>query len=122
MDAHFLIDALRFSVGGVIIAFGLVFVAGGTIGLLRFPDFYTRVHAASASDAVGGVIFVIGLSVLAWDAALSPRLLLLAALIAALAPTLAQLTTGAAHAGGLAPLAGRYVAPRPGSPRKEQAP
>lgn len=122
MDAHFFIDVLRFSIGSLIIAVGLVFIAGGTIGLLRFPDFYTRVHAAAVSDAVGGAIFVIGLSVLAWDGALSPRLVLLAALIAALAPTLAQLMTGAAHAGGLAPLVGRYVAPRPGSQRKEQAP
>lgn len=118
MEAHVFFDVLRAGVGGLIIAVGLVFIFGGTIGVLRFPDFYTRLHAAGVSSLVGAVIFVLGLAVLAWSSTLSPRLLLLAALIMALWPTLSQLMAGAAHSGGLAPLVGGHTAPRPGPQRR----
>lgn len=122
MDVHAILDVLRASVGGLIVAAGLVFIFGGTIGVLRFPDFYTRLHAAGVSSLVGAVIFVLGLAVLAWSSALSPRLLLLAALVIALWPTIAQSMAGSAHAGGLAPLVGGHTAPRPGAQRKGAAP
>ncbi|MGQ0511736.1 MAG: monovalent cation/H(+) antiporter subunit G [Betaproteobacteria bacterium] len=33
----------------------------GAIGLLRMPDFYTRIHAASVSDALGAILILAGL-------------------------------------------------------------
>jgi multicomponent Na+:H+ antiporter subunit G len=108
------LDLVRQGIGGLFVIVGLLFVLGGTLGLLRFPDFYTRLHAVGVSDAVGGVLLLIGLAVLSNNGALAVRVLLLAGLIIALAPTLAQLAANAAHAAGLAPLAGRYTAPRPG--------
>lgn len=116
------LDLVRDGVGTLLLAVGLVFMLGGAIGLLRFPDFYTRLHAAGVSDAVGGVILLLGLAVIASEWGIALRLLLLAALIVALAPTVAQLAANAAHAAGLAPLAGRYTAPRPGPRREEDAP
>ena len=35
--------------GAFLIVIGLALMAGGTLGLLRFPDFYTRLHAAHFS-------------------------------------------------------------------------
>jgi multicomponent Na+:H+ antiporter subunit G len=32
---------------------GLVFFVGGTIGILRFPDFYSRLHPAGKLDTFG---------------------------------------------------------------------
>lgn len=116
-----LLDLVRDGIGTLLLAIGLVFMLGGTIGLLRFPDFYTRLHAVGASDAVGGVFVLLGLAVIADDWGIALRVLLLAVLIVAVAPTVAQLAANAAHAAGLSPLAGRYTAPRPGA-RKEQAP
>ncbi|MEJ0060494.1 MAG: hypothetical protein WDM79_13375 [Terricaulis sp.] len=49
------------------------------------------------------------------------RLALLAALIVAMAPTLAHLAANAAHGAGLSPLAGPYVAPRPGRAKTHRA-
>lgn len=115
MDA---LSLLRDGVGTLLLAAGLVFMLGGAIGVLRFPDFYTRLHAAGVSDAVGGVLVVLGLVVIAGDWGMALRLVLLAALVVALAPTMTQLAANAAHAAGLSPLAGRYTAPRPGA-RKE---
>jgi len=113
------LDLVRAGVGGVIALVGLVFIAGGTLGVLRFPDFYTRLHAARVSDGVGAVLVCVGLAVLARDGEVALRLVLLAVLIAALGPLIAQLSANAAHVGGLAPLSGRYTAPRPGAKREE---
>lgn len=112
-----LFDAVRTFLGGAVCAIGLVFMLGGALGTLRFPDFYTRLHANTVSDGVGAVIFLLGLAAMAPDAGMALRLLLLAALAAALSPVFAHLSANAAHAGGLAPLSGAYTAPRPGVPK-----
>ncbi len=43
-----------------IVAGGLFYLAG-TVGLLRFPDPYTRLHALTKADNLGLVLVVIGL-------------------------------------------------------------
>ena len=39
---------------------GLVFFLGGSLGLVRFPDFYTRMHAAGKSDTLSTLLMVSG--------------------------------------------------------------
>jgi len=113
------LDILVAIAGGVLIAAGLAFMLGGAVGVLRFPDFYTRLHAARAADGVGAALFLAGLAVLSGDGGLALRLALLAVLVIALAPLTAHLCANAAHVGGLAPLAGPYKAPRPGARQDE---
>src|SRR5262245_30687446 len=114
MDVASLLDMVRLGVAGIVIAFGLLLMLGGALGLLRFPDFYTRLHAASSSDVVGAAIVALGLAIGAWDWRVALKLMLLAGLIALIGPLIVQLLGNAAHSGGLSPIAGRYVAPRPG--------
>ncbi len=45
----------------VLILIGLVFFIAGTLGLLRFPDIYTRLHALTKADNVGLGFVVLGL-------------------------------------------------------------
>lgn len=40
---------------------GLFFLAVGGIGLLRLPDFYTRLHAAGITDTLGAGLILLGL-------------------------------------------------------------
>jgi multicomponent Na+:H+ antiporter subunit G len=40
---------------------GLFFTFVGSIGLLRFPDFYTRLHATGKCDTLGGGLIILGL-------------------------------------------------------------
>jgi len=110
-------DAVLAVLGGVLIAAGLTLMAGGTLGLLRFPDFYTRLHAVRVADGIGAVVFLLGLAAVSGDGAIALKLMLLAALVAALGPTLSQLLANAAHLAGLSPIAGPYRAPRPGGRR-----
>ena len=42
-----------------LIVLGLIFFFGGVVGLLRFPDFYTRMHAATKAGAFGGMIILL---------------------------------------------------------------
>jgi multicomponent Na+:H+ antiporter subunit G len=114
-----LTETVRQGASAVLIAAGFVFIAGGVIGFLRFPDFYTRLHALTTSDGIGAVLVLVGLAVGAASPAAAFKLALLAALVGALTPTLAHVAANAAHAAGLTPLVGPYTAPRPGLPRQE---
>lgn len=42
--------------------FGLLFFLGTSVGLLRFPDFYTRMHAAGKGDTLSSVLLLLGLA------------------------------------------------------------
>jgi multicomponent Na+:H+ antiporter subunit G len=37
----------------LLLILGLVFFVGGSIGILRFPDFYSRLHPAGKLDSLG---------------------------------------------------------------------
>ncbi len=41
---------------------GLVFFAGGTLGIIRFPDFYSRLQAAGMMDTMGLLLALGGLA------------------------------------------------------------
>ena len=45
----------------VALAAGAFFFLAGTVGLLRFPDAYTRLHALTKADNLGLALVVIGL-------------------------------------------------------------
>ncbi|WP_022668919.1 monovalent cation/H(+) antiporter subunit G [Desulfospira joergensenii] len=40
---------------------GLIFFLGGAIGIIRMPDFYSRLHPAGKLDTLGIMAMVIGL-------------------------------------------------------------
>ncbi|MGD8558541.1 MAG: monovalent cation/H(+) antiporter subunit G [Gammaproteobacteria bacterium] len=59
-------------ISAALITLGLVFFIAGTLGLLRFPDLYTRLHALTKADNLGLGFIVAGLSIYSgsWFAAL----------------------------------------------------
>ena len=46
----------------IVLAAGMVFFIGGTVGIIRFPDFYTRLHAAGKLDTMGVLFFLAALA------------------------------------------------------------
>lgn len=44
----------------VIILVGLLFFLGAVVGLVRFPDFYTRMHAAGKGDTLSTMLILLG--------------------------------------------------------------
>ncbi|KAF5429088.1 multicomponent Na+:H+ antiporter subunit G [Candidatus Methanophagaceae archaeon] len=45
----------------ILLAAGVFFMLSGAIGLLRLPDFYTRLHATGKCDTLGEVLILFGL-------------------------------------------------------------
>jgi len=45
------------------IILGLVFIFFGTLGIIRFPDIYTRLQTSSKCDTAGAVALLVGLMV-----------------------------------------------------------
>lgn len=55
---------------------GLLFLAGSAIGMLRLPDFYTRIHASGNSETLGLMLVLSGLAVHQGFTVLSAKLVL----------------------------------------------
>lgn len=62
------------AVGLALIAGGAVFFVAGTVGMLRFPDAVSRLHALTKADTVGLALVVLGAAVMAGTAGAALRL------------------------------------------------
>ena len=91
---------------GLTIALALVgagFFVAGTLGLLRLPDFYTRVHAVAKCDTVGAGAILLALAIHVAPHPESLRILVLLLLVLLSSPTSAHALARAAHDTGLEP-------------------
>ena len=46
----------------VLLFMGLVFFTGGGVGIVRFPDFYSRLHPAGKLDTLGSLLMMTALA------------------------------------------------------------
>ena len=46
---------------------GLIFFLGAAVGMLRFPDFYTRMHAAGKGDSMSTMLMLSGLGLVTME-------------------------------------------------------
>jgi multicomponent Na+:H+ antiporter subunit G len=86
----------------LLVAGGLCCVVSG-IGMLRMPDFYTRIHAASVSDAVGAGLVLAGLLLQAGFTLVAAKLVVIGLLIFFTSPAAGHALARAALARGLEP-------------------
>lgn len=85
------------------IAIGLAFFLAGSIGLLRLPDIYTRLHALTKADNLGLGLLTIGL-ILQLDASLpAGKLVLIWLLVMAASSVGSHLIARHARAKGISP-------------------
>ncbi|MBK1617285.1 monovalent cation/H(+) antiporter subunit G [Lamprobacter modestohalophilus] len=85
---------------------GAVFFLAGTLGLLRFPDVYTRLHALTKADNLGLGLMVLGLMLQAESLAAAGKLLFIWLLLLAASATAGQLVASWAQGKGIAPWRG----------------
>jgi len=90
-------------IGNGAVVIGILFFISGTIGLLRFPDIYTRLHALTKADNVGLGFVVIGLAVQAPDLLAAARLVLIWFLVLLASTTSAHLVARTALRSGITP-------------------
>ena len=93
----------------ILIMLGLFFFFAGTIGILRLPDFYTRLHAAGKCDSLAATLMIGGIAIYNLQpftfAALlvSLKLLLVALFVFVANPTATHAITEAALVLGVKP-------------------
>lgn len=87
---------------GLLILGGGFFLAG-TVGLLRFPDVYTRLHALTKADNLGLGLVVAGLAVQAESWAAVGKLALIWLLVLVASAFACHLVARAALRRGIAP-------------------
>lgn len=87
----------------VLLIVGTAFFLAGTVGLLRFPDLYTRLHALAKADNLGLGFIVLGLVLKAPSVAAGLKLILIWLLALAASATLSFLIARRAFARGIAP-------------------
>ncbi|HSO07052.1 MAG TPA: monovalent cation/H(+) antiporter subunit G [Pelomicrobium sp.] len=79
---------------------GAFFFLAGTVGLLRFPDTLTRLHALTKADNLGVGLVVLGLLPQVDGALAVLKLVAVWALVLFTAATVAQVVARAARRGG----------------------
>lgn len=86
-----------------LIVVGVVFTFFGTIGLLRFPDIYTRMHAVTKSSTLGIMCILLGCMVyfVAEHGVVSVKLLLGIVFLFLTAPVGAHMISRAAYRTGV---------------------
>ncbi|WP_258867966.1 monovalent cation/H(+) antiporter subunit G [Alkalilimnicola ehrlichii] len=72
------------------------FFAAGTLGLLRFPDVFTRLHALTKADNLGLGLIVLGLLPQVGEAGLAIKMLIVWGLALAAAACAAHIVARAA--------------------------
>ena len=82
---------------------GAFFCAAGTVGLLRFPDVYTRLHALTKADNFGLGLMFTGLAVAAGSWYVALKLLLIWLLVMFASTTACHLVARAATDLGIRP-------------------
>ena len=55
------LDLIRDIASWVLFLVGGAMVVIGAVGLVRFPDFFTRLHAAGVTDTAGAELIIIGM-------------------------------------------------------------
>lgn len=82
---------------------GALFFLAGTVGLLRFPDVYTRLHALTKADNVGLGLVIAGLALQAESWTAAGKLLLIWLLVLLASASVAHLIAKTARQKGIEP-------------------
>lgn len=86
-----------------LLALGSAFVVVGAFGVIRMPDLYTRMHAASVTETLGAILILAGLMVhTGWSLA-TFKLFAIFLFLLFTAPVASYAMANAAMIGGLKP-------------------
>ena len=79
--------AIREIIAGFFILAGFFFFFTATVGLLRLPDFYSRMHATGKGDTLAALFSLIGLAVYEGFSITSVKIVLIAVFLFLAQPT-----------------------------------
>ncbi len=94
---------IRTIITGVFLAIGCFFVVVSSIGIVRFPDFYSRMHPAGKADTLGQAMILVGLMIYEGFSLVSVKLIFIIIFIFIANPTATHALANAAYMAGIKP-------------------
>lgn len=94
---------LRHGLGLLLVGLGILFFLACSVGLVRFPDVYARLHALTKADNLGLGLICIGLALQAESLVAALKLLLIWLLILTASSIAATLVASTARVCGVTP-------------------
>jgi multicomponent Na+:H+ antiporter subunit G len=88
-------------IGYILIVAGILFDIFGCVGLVRFPDVYNRLQAATKCVTLGTVLLLLGVAIVSGIGAMAAKALVCAAFILMTSPTAAHAIAKGAYASGV---------------------
>ncbi|MGE0409513.1 MAG: monovalent cation/H(+) antiporter subunit G [Amphiplicatus sp.] len=85
---------------------GGAFVVTGALGMVRFPDFYTRMHAAGITDTGGAELMLLAMALQAPTWIVAVKLVFIGLFLFFTSPVSTHAVAHAAWIGGLNPMLG----------------
>lgn len=98
-----MIEILRDIISWAFLLSGGAFLLIGGLGLIRLPDFYTRMHAGGVIDTLGADLILLGMMVQAGFSLVTVKLILIGIFIFFTSPTSTHAVANAALVAGLEP-------------------
>ena len=97
------LDTLLQILSWTFIISGSFFVVVGAIGMLRFPDFWARLHAASVTESGGVILLLAGMCIQAGLTLITVKLVIIGLFLFITGPTSTHAVANAALVSGLRP-------------------
>jgi multicomponent Na+:H+ antiporter subunit G len=88
-------------IGYILISIGILFDIFGCIGLVRFPDVYNRLQAATKCVTLGTIMLLIGVALSSGHGAMAAKAIICAVFIILTSPTAAHAVAKGAYASGV---------------------
>jgi multicomponent Na+:H+ antiporter subunit G len=104
-----ILEAVATVASWVFILAGSAGIVISTLGLVRLPDFYTRLHAGGVTDTMGAVLIIIGMAIQSGLSMVTVKLIIIAVFLLFTGPTATHAAANAAWVAGLKP----HLAERP---------
>ncbi len=82
---------------------GSIFTIIGAFGILRFPDFWSRLHAASITDSAGVILLLAGMCLYSGLTLVTVKLIIIGIFLFITGPTSIHAVANAALISGLRP-------------------
>ena len=88
---------MLYTIGSLFILLGAFFIISGMIGLVRFPDTFTKLHASSIAEVVGIPLALIGLAMIQTTFFAAAKILVLIPIIWIVGPVAQNALSKAAY-------------------------
>lgn len=103
------LDLVRDALSWLLFVVGGVGVVVGAIGIVRFPDFYTRLHASGIVDTAGAELILFAMILQAPTWLVAAKLAIIGFFLFMTSPVSAHAIAHAAHVVGLRPMLGKEL-------------